>query len=112
MSNEGEGATAAFYSHDNFILGSNEPAAIFVQSDCCRSSIRVNIQDVAGNSHVCQLKSTKSEKEPSVALSTAGIVAVATIVVLLFVLAAAFGFILYIRHKRSVDLEEMRVTNT
>ena len=108
MSQEG---AAAFYSHDNFILGSSEPATIFLQSDCCRLSISVNIQDIAGNSQLCQLKSTR-EKESSLLLSTAGIAAVVVIVILLLIIGVAVGFILYSRHKRSVDLEEMRVKTT
>ena len=106
MSNE-----AAFYSYDNFILGSTSPASVFAQSQCCHLSITVNIEDMAGNNQVCQLKSVAEDKARAL-LSTAGIAAIVTIVVLLIAIGIAVGVILFIRHKRSVDLEEMRVTHS
>ena len=102
----------AFYSYDNFILGSTLPATLFVQSTCCQSLVPVTIQDLANNKRMCQLEAKEEESELSepVLLSTGGIVAVIVIVVLLMLIGIAIGVIFYIKHKRSVDLQEMRRT--
>jgi hypothetical protein len=107
---EGELTNLAFFSYDNFVIGSRLPATFFVQASCCLPSIALRIDDVAGNEKVCTVGLTAGDLNGNLQLGTLGIVTIVVVVVLVLVVIGAILVIFYIRRKRAVELEEMRAT--
>ena len=100
-----------FFSHDNYVIGTNLPADYFVQASCCLTSVSLRITDVAGNQNICSIGSENpGELGANVTLGSLGIAAIVVVVVLVILVAIAIGVIFYIRRKRRVELEEMRST--
>ena len=101
--------TQAFYSYDNFVLGCSQSSNLLVQSTCCLSLIPVQVQDLAGNNQACTLAFLES---PGPQLSTINLVVIIVIVCLILAVIVSVGIIFFIRHKRAIDLQEMRVTTS
>ncbi len=98
----------AFYSYDNFVIGSNLPADYFIQASCCLTSVALRINDMSGNQMICTVGTDAAGQLGNVQLGTLGIVAIVVVVVLVLLVISAVIVIYCIRKKRRVELEEMR----
>lgn len=99
-----------FFSHDNFIAGSDKPVFYLYAGDCC-SGISLNVMDVAGNEAACsagpEVKGEELVQSASSSSTLTIVIVVAAVALVLVVLIAAF-VVWMIKRKRQAELAEMR----
>jgi hypothetical protein len=109
----------AYYSYENFVVGSTLPYNYYYTANCCQEEVAITVSDVAGNKAVCRagpgVGPDDANSLPNVNVQEAGIsgLTVGLIVMgilLLLVIIGAITAILLIKNKRKVELEEMRQT--
>lgn len=105
----------AYFSHQNYILGTKLPVEYFFSASCCMESFALNLVDVAGNRGRCYVGKFPNDPEANVdvqgASSTGIIIAiVVSAIILVVVVIGAIIVIFVMKKKRKAELAEMRET--
>ena len=95
------GSENSYFSRDNFIIGSTDPAEFSFATSCCTNQVSLISVDLANNSNTCVAGSGQIQ------LSSAevAVIVVAVVLVIVFI-SAVIGF-LVIRKRRQAELSEM-----
>eukprot|EP00094_Tigriopus_californicus_P008614 TCALIF_08302-PA protein Name:"Protein of unknown function" AED:0.09 eAED:0.09 QI:0/0.66/0.25/0.75/1/1/4/91/409 len=105
----------AYFSHQNYILGTKLPVEYFFSASCCMETFALKLADVAGNQGQCYVGKLPNDPEANVdvqgASSTGIIIAiVVSAIILILVVIGAIAVIFVMKKKRKAELAEMRET--
>ena len=108
----------AFYSHDNFIIGSDLPHNYYYTATCCQREVAIAVSDVMGNNNMCRIgpdvatansgNNQARVSDTGLAGLTIGFIVAAGLLAL--VVVGAGVAIAVIKNKRKAELAEMRQT--